>query len=188
MLPFSALWPLSKSQEMQFPWVLCEGLMESPGLSQSWNPRHGFHGSRKQPAGPRGDLGSLRGSPGHPNFQLLNHVLFLGLNSDTVLLCHLLRGKLGVLLDLSCPPAGMCYQTQGTGPVTPGSGDSLFIMCKPSHLHHQEAQLSCSVHLGQGRSFLIHLFASPRSVASLEWSQLCFQHYSWGCFLRQLLE
>lgn len=82
---------------------------------------------------------------------MLNHVFLLGSNSDTVLLCHLLRGKLRILLDLPHPPAGLCYQIQGTGHVTPGNGD---IICKPSL---QEAQLSSSV--GQGRSFLSSFFS-----------------------------
>ena len=47
--------------------------------------------------------------------------------------------------------------------ITPGSRDNRFIICKPSHLHHQESQLNYSLNVpwpGQDRSFLIHLFLS----------------------------
>lgn len=60
-----------------------------------------------------GDLGSCRGTLGHPSFQLLTHGLFLGLNSDPALLCHLLRGELEVSLGSPASCREACYQTQG---------------------------------------------------------------------------
>lgn len=85
--------------------MLCEGLV----VSEPWNPSPRICGSQKhyllvpEREGQR-TPGTLERPSGPPDFQLLSHVLFLGLNSDTVLLCHSLSRKLGgVLLDLLPP-------------------------------------------------------------------------------------